>query len=71
VLIVHGDKDEIIPVATSAKLLSRMCALKTNVQRKVYPGQDHAGAALASIFDVNLWIAARFAGVPAATSCRR
>lgn len=71
VLIVHGDRDEIVPVATSAKLLTRMCAAKTKVQRRVFPGQDHTGAALASIFDVNLWITARFSGLPASTSCRR
>ncbi len=71
VLIVHGDRDEIIPIATSAKLRARMCAAKTRVQRRVFQGQDHSGAAVASIFDVNVWVAARFAGLPAATSCRR
>ena len=71
VLVIHGDRDEVIPIATSAKLLSTMCAAKTRVQRKVYPGQDHAGAALGSFFDVSVWLTARFAGQSAATSCRR
>ncbi len=71
VLIVHGDRDEVIPVATSAKLLSTMCAVKTRVQRKVYPGQDHSGAAVASFFDVSVWLTARFAGLASSTSCRR
>jgi pimeloyl-ACP methyl ester carboxylesterase len=71
VLLVHGDRDEVIPIATSAKLLSKMCAAKTKVQRRVFAGQDHTGAAIASIFDVNVWVSARFAGLPAATSCRR
>ena len=71
VLIVHGDRDEVIPVATSAKLLSTMCSTKTRVQRKIYPGQDHSGAAVASFFDVSVWLTARFAGLVAPTSCRR
>ena len=71
VLIVHGDRDEQIPVATSAKLLSRMCANGTVVQRKTFRGQDHGGAALASIGDVVAFGVARMAGIPASTSCRK
>lgn len=70
VFIVHGDKDEQIPVATSAKLLSKLCANKTVTLRRIYTGQDHAGAALASVFDVVAWIDGRLAGTPAKNSCR-
>jgi pimeloyl-ACP methyl ester carboxylesterase len=71
VLIVHGTADEQIPVATSAKLLSRMCANGTTVQRKTFKGQDHGGTALASIGDVVAFGIARLAGIPAPTSCRK
>ena len=71
VFIIHGDKDEQIPVGTSATLLSKMCRTKTMVQRRVYPGQDHTGAALVSLFDVLAFVQARLNGLPAATSCRK
>ena len=71
VLIVHGDRDEQIPVATSAKLLSRMCATRTLTRRVVYPGQDHTGAAIASLFDVITFASDRLAGKAAKSSCRR
>lgn len=71
VLILHGDRDEQIPVATSARLLSRMCAVKTATRRVVYPGQDHTGAAIASLFDVISFASDRLAGKAAKSSCRR
>ena len=71
VFIIHGDKDEQIPVGTSATLLSKMCRTKTVVQRRVYPGQDHTGAALVSLFDVLAFVQARLNGLPAGTSCRK
>lgn len=71
VLILHGDRDEQIPVATSASLLSRMCAAKTQTRRVVYPGQDHTGAAITSLFDVISFASDRLAGKAAKSSCRR
>lgn len=71
VLIIHGDRDEQVPVATSATLLSKMCRKKTVVERRVYPGQDHTGAALVSLFDVLAFVQARLAGVAAKSSCRK
>ncbi len=71
VLIIHGDKDEQIPVATSATLRTKMCRLGVVVDRKVYRGADHAGAALISLFDVAGWITQRLAGSPAPSSCPR
>lgn len=71
VLIVHGDKDEQIPVDTSATLQQRMCKLGTSVERRVYAGQDHRGAALASISDVMVWMADRLAGKKAVANCAK
>lgn len=70
VLLMHGDRDEQIPVATSAKLLSKLCATKTRTRRLVYRGQDHTGAAIVSLFDVVSFTAARLAGKTTKTSCR-
>ncbi len=69
ILIIHGDKDEQIPVETSAVLKKKLCALGNSVERKIYPGQDHGGAALASLFDVTAWLSLRAAGLPAANGC--
>ena len=71
VLIVHGDRDEQIPVATSAKLLSKLCATKTRARRLVYPGQDHTGAAIVSLFDVVAFATERLDDKTAKSSCRR
>ena len=69
VLIVHGDRDEQIPVATSAVLQRKLCTLGTNVTRMVYKGANHGGAALASLLDVSAWLADRLNGVPAKKGC--
>jgi acetyl esterase/lipase len=69
ILIIHGDKDEQIPVETSAALKKKLCALGNSVERKIYPGQDHGGAALASLFDVTAWLSLRVAGLPATNGC--
>jgi pimeloyl-ACP methyl ester carboxylesterase len=69
ILIVHGDKDEQIPVATSAALRTKLCGLGNNVDRRVYRNQDHGGAAVASLFDVLTWLGARSLGLPARNRC--
>ena len=69
ILIIHGDKDEQIPVETSAVLKQKLCALGDSVDRKVYKGQDHGGAALASIFEVGLWLTLRAGGVAVQDKC--
>jgi fermentation-respiration switch protein FrsA (DUF1100 family) len=70
VLIVHGDVDEQIPVETSATLKKVMCAAGTSVTRKIYPGADHGGAAILSLFEVSAWLKARVDGKPAPKGCR-
>ncbi len=69
ILIIHGDKDEQIPIETSAVLKKKLCALGNSVERKIYPGQDHGGAALASLFEVTAWLSLRVAGLPATNGC--
>ncbi len=69
ILIIHGDKDEQIPVDTSATLKKKLCALGDSVERRVYAGQDHGGAAIASLFEVGLWLRLRVQGIPTTNGC--
>ncbi len=69
ILIVHGDKDEQVPVETSATLKNKLCALGDSVDRRVYAGQDHGGAAVVSIFEVVGWIVERVNGLAVANKC--
>lgn len=61
-LIVHGSADEVIPAATSAQLADHLCALGANVERWVYPGQNHAGVVFVSAVDMGHWMLNRFEG---------
>lgn len=70
VLIVHGDADEQIPVETSAALKKTMCAAGTSVTRKIYPGADHGGTALLSLFEVTAWLKNRIDAKPTSNGCR-
>ncbi len=62
VFIVHGDADDLVPVASSETLAKQLEAQGANVERKVYPGASHGGAALASLADVSTWIAKKLNG---------
>jgi alpha-beta hydrolase superfamily lysophospholipase len=68
VLIIHGGEDEQIPVVSSALLFDQLCAIGQVTQRRVYPGQTHAGVIEPSYPDMLRWIDDRFDGVPAADS---
>jgi pimeloyl-ACP methyl ester carboxylesterase len=69
-LIVHGEADEVIPVATSQLVLDRYCASgSVPVERRTYPGQSHVGVLAAAQPDVDAFIAARLAGDDPVSSC--
>jgi len=68
-LLLHGDADEVIPVATSEALWQQYCGLGVTVERRVYPGADHSGVVGRYALDVVLWLKARFDGVPAERAC--
>jgi glycerophosphoryl diester phosphodiesterase len=61
VFLVHGDADDLVPIETSATLMKTMEDLGVSVERKVYPGASHAGAALASLSDVATWLSSKVA----------
>jgi putative ABC transport system permease protein len=59
VFIIHGGKDDLVPVESSAVLTNELEALGTKVERKVFPEDGHADVALTSLTDVVAWITAR------------
>ena len=69
VLVPHGTLDVTVPVATSLDLQQRLCAKGQVIQRQLYEGEDHGGVVLASTDAVDRWIAERFWGVPAKSTC--
>ena len=69
IFIYQGGSDEVIPVALSGLLFSRLCGLGQVAQRTIYPGQSHAGALVAGLGDITAWIDARVAGQAAVNGC--
>jgi pimeloyl-ACP methyl ester carboxylesterase len=69
VLIIHGEKDEQIPVVSSQLLVTRMCETGQVVQRLTYPDQSHAGVIGPSMPDMLEWIDARLAGEEPPDDC--
>ncbi len=69
VLIIHGEKDEQIPLVSSQLLLTRMCDIGQVVERRTYPDQTHAGVIGPSLPDMVEWIDGRLAGDDPPTSC--
>ncbi len=69
-LILHGEQDDQIPTASSALLLSQLCALgSAEIERRTYPGVGHGDAPEAYAAELVTWVADRFAGAPAVDQC--
>lgn len=66
ILVVHGDGDELIPVALSELLVPALCGVDADAELRTYPGATHSSILDAAATDVLAWTADRFAG--AATS---
>jgi pimeloyl-ACP methyl ester carboxylesterase len=65
IFIYQGDKDQIIPVAVSAQLLAKYCALGVTAERKTYPNTDHTSVIPAALGDILAFANDRLAGRPA------
>ncbi|MGO8874082.1 MAG: lipase family protein [Acidimicrobiales bacterium] len=61
-LIIQGGADEQIPVPTTALLEQHECSIGQQVERWIYPGQDHSGVISVSMGDMVQWISDRFVG---------
>jgi pimeloyl-ACP methyl ester carboxylesterase len=70
ILIAQGTVDRDVPQGATDGLVARLCALHDNVEYRLYPGRDHNNLVAGSQPLVDQWIAARFAGQPAASTCK-
>ncbi len=62
VLVVHGNRDRVVPVEISELLFQRLCRLQVAAEKQVYDGVDHVGVIGASSEDVLGWIIDREQG---------
>ncbi len=69
ILIIHGDVDPIVPPDVTVRLAAMLCTNGEAVDLRTYPGVAHIDAGHVAAPDVVRWIADRFAGQPAPTTC--
>ena len=69
ILIIQGDADPIVAHSISAQLAKKLCTNGETVDFRLYPGVAHLDAGTTAAPDVAEWIADRFAGKPAPTTC--
>ncbi len=70
ILITQGGADKIVPAKITEGFVRALCARGETVELRVYPTVEDLEAGIVVAPDVAGWIAARFAGVPAPSSCR-
>lgn len=68
--VAQGTDDEIIPPSVTTNWVTEMCAEDPDVDYREYADKGHISVGPAAVEDVTAWIAARFAGEPAASDCR-
>jgi pimeloyl-ACP methyl ester carboxylesterase len=69
VLLVKGDADELLPKTFTDLFVEQLCAAEDPVEYRVYGGATHSSVLAASAADSHAWIADRFDGVPASSTC--
>jgi acetyl esterase/lipase len=69
ILITQGDADKLVRPAVTREFAKRLCTQGVTVDYRGYPGVDHIRAGPASAPDVVRWIAERFAGARAPSTC--
>lgn len=68
-LLVTGGADVMFTESAGRTIFQRLCAGGERIQWNVYPGLGHDPVVYGSLKDDLDWIAARFAGEPAPSSC--
>jgi len=68
-LVVQGDADTVVVPQVTKRLVERLCRRGDTVALKVYPGVGHVKTSSVAVPDVSAWLADRFAGRPAPTTC--
>jgi hypothetical protein len=69
-LVIAGEADQTVPVATVRATVADACRRGVALSFRTYPGLDHDPTMEKSTPDQLAWIAARFAGKPAANDCK-
>ncbi len=69
VRLYHAQFDQLIPIGLARDLFADYCELGTSVQFQTVPAVDHVGGAVAGAPQTIAWLADRFAGRPAPSSC--
>jgi len=69
-IITQGEADTLVRPPITAAFAKRLCAAGQTVLYRTYPGVDHIQAGPKTAPDVARWIADRFAGTPAPSTCR-
>lgn len=69
ILITQGDADPIVAPDVTKRFVNTLCKNGETVELRLYPGVEHLDAGHVAAPDVAGWIADRFAGKPAPTSC--
>ncbi len=67
--IVQGGADVVVAPAVTRAFVDRLCANRATVRFVAIEKDDHVAAAKTSAGDVTRWIADRFAGRPAPSTC--
>jgi pimeloyl-ACP methyl ester carboxylesterase len=69
ILLLQGDQDQTIPVATTTKLNGELCDLGDVVDYRIYPGAGHDSLLTAAYKDMTAWMRDRLQGRPAPSTC--
>lgn len=69
-LLVHGEQDDTIPVQNSRDLAKRYCASGAPLSARFVAGAGHVDVLFAAQAEIQSYMAGRFAGEPAPSSCR-
>jgi fermentation-respiration switch protein FrsA (DUF1100 family) len=69
ILITQGGADKIVPPRVTERFVKQLCAKGERVDLRLYPSVEHQEAGIVVAPDVASWIADRFAGRPAPSTC--
>ena len=69
VFLAQGTADTIVPYKVTEDYLGKLCRAGTTVAFDLMPGVSHSFAGIVSAPQALEWMAGRFAGLPAPTSC--
>ena len=69
ILLIQGGADKIVPASLTQRLARKLCAAGETVELRRYLAAEHAEAGIVASPDVAAWVAARFGGAPAPSTC--